>query len=392
MRLVEGRTVAFFAEPGAITTLSWLVLAAALYFFVLAVSNIVWLRLSCRRPRHDRDVMVSVLIPARDEERNIGRCLESLLHQTYRNYEIIVLDDQSSDGTWEIISRFARAHRERIKAVHGRPLPENGWHGKPHALHQLGQLAHGEYLLFTDADTVHAPESIAWAVTNLERHHVDFLSAYTGQELGTFGEALLVPIMYLMTAIVMPIWLIAATRAPVFTFAIGQLVMIRRKAYEAAGGYAAVSRHINDDIGMARAVRRAGFRTIFLDARRQVRCRMYEGFRASFNGLTKNISEFLNRQIASLVAGTLAVVVLFLLPYVFLLPMILAKHPAAGMAGAAVGLFQAAWCAMLYDRGLRWYVPFLYPAMFIFGVIMMWRGYLRLARGTGLVWKGRVIT
>jgi chlorobactene glucosyltransferase len=384
--------VASLAEPAVIGALSRLFLVAALYFFVLAFSNIIWLRLSCRRPRHDSAAMVSVLIPARDEERSIGPCLESLLRQSYGNYEILVLDDQSSDRTWEIISRHARAHPERIRAIRGRPLPENGWNGKPHALHQLAERARGEYLLFTDADTVHAPESIAWAVTNLEWHRVDFLSAYTGQELGTFGESLLVPIMYLMTAIIMPIWMIPATRAPMFTFAIGQLVMIRRKAYEVAGGYAAVSRRINDDIGMARAVRRAGFRSIFLDARRQIRCRMYDGFRASFNGLTRSIGEFINRQIVSLVSGSIAVALLFLLPYFLLLPCLLAGHTGPSIMAVSVLLFQLTWCAVLYDRGLRWYVPFLYPAMFVLGVVMMWRGYGKLARGTGLVWKGRVVT
>jgi chlorobactene glucosyltransferase len=198
--------------------------------------------------------------------------------------------------------------------------------------------------------------------------------------------------MYLMTAIIMPIWMIPATRAPMFTFAIGQLVMIRRKAYEVAGGYAAVSRRINDDIGMARAVRRAGFRSIFLDARRQIRCRMYDGFRASFNGLTRSIGEFINRQIVSLVSGSIAVALLFLLPYFLLLPCLLAGHTGPSIMAVSVLLFQLTWCAVLYDRGLRWYVPFLYPAMFVLGVVMMWRGYGKLARGTGLVWKGRVVT
>ncbi len=218
-----------FFEHAAVLALVRLVPLAALYFFVLAVTNVVWMRLSCRSPRASSTAMVSVLIPARNEERNIGRCLDSLLAQTHANYEIIVLDDQSTDGTWSIIERCAREHPGRVTAIRGKPLPENGWHGKPHALHQLAELAKGEYLLFTDADTVHAPESISWAVTNLESHRVDFLSAYTGQEFGTIGEALLVPMMYLMTAVVMPIWMVTVPRAALFSFAIGQFVMIRRE-------------------------------------------------------------------------------------------------------------------------------------------------------------------
>jgi chlorobactene glucosyltransferase len=319
-----------------------------------------------------------VLIPARNEEHNIGRCLDSLVAQTHANYEILVLDDQSSDGTWSIIERFAHEHPGRVTAIKGRPLPENGWNGKPHALHQLAEQARGEYLLFTDADTVHAPESISWAVTNLEAHRVDFLSAYTGQELGTLGEALLVPIMYLMTAVVMPIWMVVVPRASLFSFAIGQFVMIRREAYRAVGGYEAISHHINDDIAMARLVRRAGFRSIFLDARRQVRCRMYYGFRQSFIGLTRAIGDFLNRRIVSLVSASAAIVVLFLLPYLLLVPSIVSGHPGAAMLAASVILFQLTWCIVLYDRGLRWYTPFLYPATFLLGIVMFWRGFRRL--------------
>jgi chlorobactene glucosyltransferase len=380
-----------FFEHAAVLVVIRLVVVAAAYFFLLAVTNIVWMRLSCRSPRAGSTAMVSVLIPARNEEKNIGRCLDSLLAQTHANYEIIVLDDQSTDGTWSIIEHFSREHPGRVTAIRGRPLPENGWHGKPHALHQLAERARGEYLLFTDADTVHASESISWAVTNLESHRVDFLSAYTGQELGTFGESLLVPIMYLMTAVVMPIWMVTVPRASLFSFAIGQFVMIRRETYRAVGGYEAISHHINDDIAMARLVRRAGFRSIFLDARRQVRCRMYYGFRQSFHGLTRCIGDFLNRRIASLVSASAAIVLLFILPYVLLLPGLLTGSAGAALLAASVILFQITWCIVIYDRGLRWYVPFLYPATFLFGLVMFWRGYGRLASGTGLNWKGRVV-
>lgn len=118
---------------------------------------------------------VSVLIPARNEEDNLERCLESLLVQTYSNYEVVVLDDQSTDRTWS-------------------------------------EYANGDYLLFTDADTVHSKESIAWAVTNIESHGVDCLSGYVSQELNTFEEVLIVPATYIMTTMILPLWLIAATK------------------------------------------------------------------------------------------------------------------------------------------------------------------------------------
>jgi len=133
----------------------------AVYFLFLSLSNIVWLRLSSRRPNTTVGGKVSVLIPARNEEENLEKCLESLLVQTYTNYEVIVLDDQSTDRTWEIITGYAKRCPELIRAVKGKPLPRDGWNGKPFAMQQLSEYARGDYFLFTDADTVHSRDSMA---------------------------------------------------------------------------------------------------------------------------------------------------------------------------------------------------------------------------------------
>jgi chlorobactene glucosyltransferase len=381
----------FHLPPSVVRAVHLLLVMGAFYFFILAASNIVWLRLSSRRPKRRGGRRVSVLIPARNEEANIARCLESLVEQSYDNYEIIVLDDQSSDGTWEILSEFAAWYPGLVRVVRGKPLPETGWHGKPHAMQQLSELAEGDYFLCTDADTVHARDSVAWAVTNLEWHRVDFLSGYVGQELHSFGEAVIVPAMYIMTAIIMPIWLIAATRTPLLSFAIGQFVVFRRTAYEAIGGYASVSGEISDDIFIARRLRAAGFRTIFLDIQKYVACRMYCGYRASFAGIGKNISDFLNRKVSSLISATLAILFFFLMPVALIGPYLVTGHSGTRLVAVGLLLFQLTWACVLYDRGLKWYVPFLFPLMFAHVLIMMWNGYGRLTWGPGLVWKGRVV-
>jgi chlorobactene glucosyltransferase len=201
----------------------------------------------------------------------------------------------------------------------------------------------------------------------------------------------IVPAMYIMTAIIMPIWLIAATRTPLLSFAIGQFVVFRRSAYEAIGGYASVSGEISDDIFIARRLRAAGFRTIFLDIQRYVTCRMYNGYRASFTGIGKNISDFLNRKVLSLLSATLAIFFFFLMPVVLLVPYLLSGDSGARMVVTGVLLFQLTWACVLYDRGLKWYVPFLHPLMFAHVMVMMWSGYGQLTWGTGIVWKGRVV-
>ena len=149
------------------------------YFVVTALSNVVYFRLATRRPRMRSGPFVSVIVPARDEERSIERCVRSLLTQDYEDYEVIVVDDQSSDATAAIASRLAEGE-PRLRVVDGTPLPE-GWMGKTHALAQGAAVARGEILVLTDADSVHAPSSVSWAVTNLTDHGADMLSGYVRQ-------------------------------------------------------------------------------------------------------------------------------------------------------------------------------------------------------------------
>jgi chlorobactene glucosyltransferase len=366
-------------------------LLATVYFVLLSSSNVIWLRLSSRKPRITAGDKVSVLIPARNEEENIGRCLESLIDQNYENYEIIVLDDQSTDRTREIITGYERKYPDLIKAVQGKPLPESGWAGKPHAMQQLSEYATGDYFLFTDADTVHSKESIAWAVTNIEFHRVDFVSGYVFQELKTFGERLIIPGMYIMSAFILPLWLVPSTRIPGLSFAIGQMIMFKRHAFEAIGGYAAISEYISDDIFIARELKKAGFRIIFLDIRKYVRCRMYEGYGASFNGIQKNLYDFLKNRPTFLAVAVSVFIFVALLPLGLLIIRLFGGTIPIKSTELSVVLFFFAWTVTLYDRGLRWWVPFLYPLMFLNLLLMIWRGVGRTAVGKGVVWKGRTI-
>ncbi len=362
-----------------------------LYFLILSASNVLWLRLSSQPPRLTRGRKVSVLIPARDEEKNIAACIESLLAQTYTDYEIVVLDDQSADGTWQIIDGYARRLPDRVRAVRGEPLPARGWSGKTHAMQQLAGWARGDYLMFTDADTVHGPESISWAVTNIEAHRADLLSGYVFQELATLGELFIVPATYIMSAMVLPLWLIGASRAPGLSFAIGQLIVFRRFAFEAIGGYAAVRGQISDDMAIARELKRAGFRQVFLDMRRQVRCRMYSGYRASFNGISKNIYDYAKHHSLFLASAITLLVALVVFPFALLPVLILTGDPGIQFASRCVILFLAAWMLALYDRGLPWWAPLLYPIMFLHLLYMAWWSIAQAFSGREVLWKGRAL-
>jgi chlorobactene glucosyltransferase len=233
-----------------------------LYFLLLSLKNKETLKNLTYLPEPTKTPLVSVLIPARDEEDNIAVCLESLLDQDYPNYEVLVLDDNSGDHTWMILKRYAKK-TNKLKIYRGKDLPR-GWVGKQYACQQLIEKARGEYIMFTDADTVHSRASISWAVTNMLRHNADFMSAYLHHLIGSLGEALIVPAIYIMTTILMPLWKIPQKNSAFFSFAIGQLMVCRRRALLAIGGYSSFKDSVVEDISLARAMKEHGYKTIFM--------------------------------------------------------------------------------------------------------------------------------
>ncbi|MDR2245218.1 MAG: glycosyltransferase family 2 protein, partial [Treponema sp.] len=181
-----------------------LIIATA-YFFILSLANHYEMWRFTLAPEIFDGPLVSVLIPARNEEKNIERCLDSLRNQLYKNYEILVIDDNSTDDTLDILNRVAAADN-RIRIFIGDPLPDN-WFGKPFALHQLSRYAKGDILLLTDADTIHNPTSISWAVTNITSLKADMVSGYVGQIFCSFGEIATVPLMFFLTGFVIPLFI-----------------------------------------------------------------------------------------------------------------------------------------------------------------------------------------
>jgi chlorobactene glucosyltransferase len=366
-----------------------LTVMGTLAILAMSLVNILWLRSSGHSAALSDHGKVSVLIPARNEETNIRSCLDSLLDQSYANYEIIVLDDCSQDRTWQILTEYARRYPGRLQAVRGAPLPQ-GWCGKTHAMQLLSRYASGDYLMFTDADTIHSRQSLAWAVTNINEHGADFLSGYVQQDLQSFGEALIVPTTYIMSAIIMPFWLVPRNNSAMLTMAVGQMVMFRRSVFQAIGGYASVAEQISEDVFVARAVKKAGYRTVFLDLRENVTCRMYEGYRNSFDGIGKNIYDFFKNQPA-LFASVASVLVAFIVLPLVLIPI----EMYTGNSLLPLSVFSAlnftlAWSLTLYDRGLKWWVPLLYPLTFVHLLYMAWKCFGRAAANVGIVWKGRV--
>lgn len=269
------------------------------------------------RDRHElprSGPLVSVLIPARDEERTIERTLRALLAQTYENLEVIVLNDRSTDTTGEILARLS-ADDSRLTAVAGADLPA-GWMGKPWALHQASTLARGELLLFVDADVIYAPAAVAAAVRRIEQRDVAMLSLLPDFEMKTLGEHAILPMLALTAFSMLPIWLSNRTRIATIAIGGGPGNLVRRAAYDAAGGHQALRDAVIDDIALARLVRRAGFATEAVRADELVRVRMYHGLRESVEGFTKNAYAAFGNRLGVAVFLLVAMIVFHLGPFV----------------------------------------------------------------------------
>lgn len=226
---------------------------------------------------------VSVIVPARNEEASLAACLESLMSQTGVPFEIIVVDDGSTDRTRSIAESFPS-----IRVLEAGPLPP-GWSGKNNAVTAGARAAQGQWLLFTDADTVHKPGSLARAIAEAQEHHADLLSYSPEQEVHGFWEKAIMPVIFAELARTYRPSDVSDPHSPAAA-ANGQYLLIARPAYEAIGGHAAVATSLLEDVALARAVKASGRKIFFRFGGDAVRTRMYRTFPQLVEGWTKNLA------------------------------------------------------------------------------------------------------
>jgi len=242
-------------------------------------------RLSASRSGPDRWPRVSIVVPARNEERGIGDAVDSQLRQDYPDFEVVVVDDRSSDATRRILD--ARRDRRLRLVAGGEPPP--GWLGKPYALDQGARTADGEVLLFVDADVRYEPATLRDAIRLLERERLDLLALFPRFELVGFWESVLMP--YIPISYYFGLGFLANSDAFRWLAAGGGAGnLVRRSAYEAVGGHAEIRESVIDDVRLAMRIKRAGFRCRMADAGDRVRVRMYRGLREIVDGFSKNAS------------------------------------------------------------------------------------------------------
>jgi chlorobactene glucosyltransferase len=347
----------------------------------------------------DEKPLVSILIPARNEQNRIAPCLRSLMSQTYPSTELILLDDQSEDETLAVAAACGLRPEPtaRFRWFEGAPLPE-GWTGKAWACHQLSEIAKGKYLLFTDADTRHHPTAVAAAVYAAIRYRADLLTAWPRQDAGTWVEKAFIPLMYVGACTYLPHWLLAWAQASQVVArllgskrgrglgsAIGQFLLFRREAYFELGGHSAVRSHLVEDVALGRLVAEEttkGRRLISCDGTDLVRCRMYSSFGELWEGFTKNLWPVFENDHFGFWLLVLCQLLFLLLPFV-LLPF--------DRSGWVLGLVLAiltlrVLLAWRFHNGFL--TVLLHPIGYLLGLTIALNSYFR-GRVGGVSWKGR---
>ena len=336
---------------------------------------------------------VSVVIPARNERRNVERCLRSVLAARYPAFEVLLVDDHSDDGTGDI-ARAIEATDARLRVLESPPLP-SGWFGKQWACANGARVARGEILLFADADTEHAPDLLPRAVTAMRSLGADLMSVAGWQELGSVWERLLQPQVFAMLMIRYGgTEGVNRARRPEDAIANGQCFLVRRDAYAAVGGHEAVRENVAEDLMLAQAMMRARRRVRMVLGPEQLSTRMYTSLRELIEGWGKNIYAGGMYSVPfGAVGRALFPVMLVLTPLLSLLP-VTALLLALGdvvpntLAWSAIATFATVlWWALVYTQLEE---PVYYALLYPLGsALLLYISVRAVLRGRRVAWKGR---
>jgi chlorobactene glucosyltransferase len=370
-----------------------IIIAAVL---VLFLANLVLNLKNLKRPDVNSKIpqeapLISVMVPARDEEANIGRCVASLQKQDYPDYEILVLDDNSGDRTAEIVAGMAE-NDNRIRLIRGEPLPDD-WAGKPFACYQLAKKARGSWFIFVDADTEHAPHMLRSVLDLAIKTKASLLSGFPRQLADTLPLKIVMPVMYFFILGWLPIWWLQRSGTPKPSLAIGQFLMFPREDYWRMGGHKVVQTRIVEDVWFGIETCRHGGRHVAVDLSSVVECTMYGDIKGAWVGIGRSIYS---------IAATMPLALLFL---------------AAMVVACYLGPFYWLWRGfMIIDVPtfwrevvaaqvcviflMRWMVDnrfkepnssvFFHPLGTMFFILNLFYIGMRLLVGAGVSWKERV--
>ena len=334
--------------------------------------------------------LVSVLIPARDEEIYIEKCIKAFLKQDYPNLEILVLDDNSSDNTYDIVKKISKKNKN-VKIFKGKPLPK-GWLGKNFACYQLSRYAEGEYFLFTDADTHHFQNSISSSLAAMLKNGLDALCPFPREIMVTIHERMSIPFMNFVILLFMPLALIRKSKNPLFCTGIGQCLLFRREVYFGMGGHAAVKGKILEDVQITKKTKEMGYSYMIFDGRKIIACRMYKNFKQVFTGYSRFLFSAFDYNVVMITIAVIFFILLFLLPNIFFpIGLILYQWPREILIPIVIQISIVSFIriinAVRFKEKLFDFL--LSPLSIVYIVFMSFNSVIQTKLGSGIYWKGR---
>jgi hypothetical protein len=377
--------------PAAVGTLVVVSFVLAMVPVLLSLANLPRFRgppagVAGRRP-------VSVLVPARNEEREIARLVRAMLASEGVDLEVVVLDDASEDRTAELVASIA-VEDPRVRLLAGRALPD-GWCGKQHACWQLAQAARHDTWLFCDVDVMPTTDAVARSLAFLDASEADLIGGFPRQLTGSFLEWLLLPLIHFILLGFLPLERSRRQGSPALAAGCGQWFVTRREAYRRAGGHAAIRASLHDGVMLPRAYRQAGLRTDVFDASGIASCRMYRCGLDVWHGLAKNATEGV---------GAAATIVPFtiLLGGGQVLPWLVVAWWAVGFAGhwpvwvvptaliaGLMGLMPRLLEARRFGGSVRSVAA--HPLAVAMFLVIQWYALARKALGLSTTWRGRTL-
>lgn len=331
---------------------------------------------------------VSILVPARNEENTIKACIRSLLAQNYPDFEVLVLDDQSTDHTPEILQQLA-GEDVRLRVLKGSATPD-GMAGKNWACTQLAQMAGGDLLCFTDADTVHQPFMLRCVVAAMLGEKADLMTGFPRQVVKSWGERFLVPFFSWASLNFVPLGLGYLMRSTMLSIAVGQLMIFRKVAYEQVGGHQALGISFLDDVVLARRIKKAGLRWRVLSIANLVSCRMYRSSRRAYEGLTKSLFGAFGYRVLPYLFSILWLISMTWVPLVVVVLWLLGRAPLADLVVllVCIGLGLLTWLIAYVEIKVPVWLAMLYPFTILANALVMLRSLVFTLSGK-LHWKDR---
>ncbi len=268
---------------------AYLVYGFAVIQFAVALVNLLF-RQPLPQPDPTFKPLVSLLIPARNEAQNIGKILNDIQNQPYKNIEVLVFNDQSEDDTAAIVEEYA-VNDKRIKLIHSDGLPD-GWLGKNHGCYSLAQKAKGDYYLFLDADVRISGNLIPESVNKVRKQHLGLLTIFPKQIMLTPGEYLVVPVMNYILLSLLPLIMVRLSGFASLSAANGQFMLFDADTYRRQQPHKKHRSNRVEDISIARSMKAAGIPIACLAGTGDIRCRMYSGFNDAIKGLSRSVIMF----------------------------------------------------------------------------------------------------